>query len=52
VLLRHRISFEGCTSLRRCYLRIREATVKTKCVDDRTAAVTAAMERGVLRLTK
>ena len=41
-------------------LRISEATVKTHLlhifaklgVDDRTAAVTAAMERGVLRLTK
>jgi DNA-binding NarL/FixJ family response regulator len=41
-------------------LRISEATVKTHLlhifaklgVDDRTAAVTAAMERGVLRLVK
>jgi ATP/maltotriose-dependent transcriptional regulator MalT len=41
-------------------LRISEATVKTHLlhifaklgVDDRTAAVTAAMERGVLRLAK
>jgi DNA-binding NarL/FixJ family response regulator len=41
-------------------LRISEATVKTHLlhifarlgVDDRTAAVTAAMERGVPRLTK
>jgi ATP/maltotriose-dependent transcriptional regulator MalT len=41
-------------------LRISEATVKTHLlhifaklgVDDRTAAVTAAMEKGVLRLVK
>ena len=41
-------------------LRINEATVKTQLlhifaklgVDDRTAAVTAAMEKGVLRLAK
>jgi ATP/maltotriose-dependent transcriptional regulator MalT len=41
-------------------LRISEATVKTHLlhifaklgVDDRTAAVTAAMERGILRLDK
>jgi ATP/maltotriose-dependent transcriptional regulator MalT len=41
-------------------LRISEATVKTHLlhifaklgVDDRTAAVTAAMERGMLRLNK
>jgi len=41
-------------------LRISEATVKTHLlhifaklgVDDRTAAVTAAMEKGVLRLAK